>query len=828
MALNALTKLGPNSLPPKLSVDELNVAGITTSGSAVVTGVTTSGAFHGNLVGSVSGGNLDGNATGLTGSPDITVGTVVASGTITAPLIGNVTGDLTGNVTGNVSGTATGLSGTPNITVGTITGNLNGDVTGDVTGNLTGVASSATALIDAANILTGNISPARIPTLNQSTSGTSAGLTGVPSIAIANLTGVAATFTGSVSVGGTLTYDDVTNIDSVGLITARSGIKVTSGSITIGSNSDLQIYHNPSTNHSYIDETGSGNLYIRNGAKNSIWCQTDGQVNLYHNDVKKFETSESGVIVSGVCTATSFVGSGANLTDLPAGGNSADFIADGTIPAATPVIVTSAGKAKAVEQVVDVANPPSCSNQGGSRLYFSSAFQLLSSDYGADTPNNSATGLTLNCWRENDGYIRGRFTAWQSDTIFDAGWSTMTISSSGNAYQSPIRVKYVGEGYWIVIWSTGVQGNGSTPVKCRTVRHNGDLGVENTLHSQTCGGGYFDAVRITDTRTVVTWRQLGNGSLWGNDQGVLRVLDWSGSGTSRTFSGGTDFTGMGASVGAGQLPSIAYDSTNDKVIIMNWVGGDQKVRVGTLSGATGAGTITWGTAGVVATGASQGSVTYDATNNKIVCIWKNGPTNTTEPLWAATIQTGSSHNEVSIGTASSSGFSQTPDGTNFTCVTEEGLFVRGVINNLAGYLKCLTVDGININWQGGSSLMTANSNNGSTSDSQSPNVNYNSLKKRIELMREATTPNDVYGSQASTVQLTTNISTKNCIGFVEDAIADGATGTVKLLGNTIDGYTSLIIGDTYWVQNDGTIGGGAATSAAGFVAISSTKGIIFT
>ena len=99
MALNALTKLGPNSLPPKLSVDELNVAGITTSGSAVVTGVTTSGAFHGNLVGSVSGGNLDGNATGLTGSPDITVGTVNAS-VFNGGLIGNVTGDVTGSVTG--------------------------------------------------------------------------------------------------------------------------------------------------------------------------------------------------------------------------------------------------------------------------------------------------------------------------------------------------------------------------------------------------------------------------------------------------------------------------------------------------------------------------------------------------------------------------------------------------------------------------------------------------------------------------------------------------------------------------------------------------------
>jgi len=36
-----------------------------------------------------------------------------------------------------------------------------------------------------------------------------------------------ATFSGNVSVGGTLTYEDVTNVDSVGIITARSGIVVT-------------------------------------------------------------------------------------------------------------------------------------------------------------------------------------------------------------------------------------------------------------------------------------------------------------------------------------------------------------------------------------------------------------------------------------------------------------------------------------------------------------------------------------------------------------------------------------------------------------------------
>tara|TARA_Y100000004_G_scaffold183266_2_gene230873 strand:+ start:1256 stop:2071 length:816 start_codon:yes stop_codon:yes gene_type:complete len=41
------------------------------------------------------------------------------------------------------------------------------------------------------------------------------------------------TFSGNVSIAGTLTYDDVTNIDSVGLITARSGIIISDGGIVV-------------------------------------------------------------------------------------------------------------------------------------------------------------------------------------------------------------------------------------------------------------------------------------------------------------------------------------------------------------------------------------------------------------------------------------------------------------------------------------------------------------------------------------------------------------------------------------------------------------------
>ena len=37
---------------------------------------------------------------------------------------------------------------------------------------------------------------------------------------------------GDIGIGGTLTYEDVTNVDSIGVITARSGIDVTGGTIT--------------------------------------------------------------------------------------------------------------------------------------------------------------------------------------------------------------------------------------------------------------------------------------------------------------------------------------------------------------------------------------------------------------------------------------------------------------------------------------------------------------------------------------------------------------------------------------------------------------------
>ena len=66
-------------------------------------------------------------------------------------------------------------------------------------------------------------------------------------LVVNNINAGVSTFSGNVSIGGTLTYEDVTNIDSVGLITARGGINVTGGNITLGDSGgatdDLSLIH---------------------------------------------------------------------------------------------------------------------------------------------------------------------------------------------------------------------------------------------------------------------------------------------------------------------------------------------------------------------------------------------------------------------------------------------------------------------------------------------------------------------------------------------------------------------------------------------------------
>ena len=67
----------------------------------------------------------------------------------------------------------------------------------------------------------GGINISGMVTATAGFAGDATGLSGTPDINVRNIVGVGATFS------GTLNYEDVTNIDSVGLITARAGVEVT-------------------------------------------------------------------------------------------------------------------------------------------------------------------------------------------------------------------------------------------------------------------------------------------------------------------------------------------------------------------------------------------------------------------------------------------------------------------------------------------------------------------------------------------------------------------------------------------------------------------------
>ena len=92
-------------------------------------------------------------------------------------------------------------------------------------------------------------------------------VTGLTSIS--NMVANTGTFSGAVSIGGTLTYEDVTNIDAVGLITARTGVKVTAGGIDIAGGGI-----NVAGVSTFAGEVSSGGLDISGGSNGTIGTLT--------------------------------------------------------------------------------------------------------------------------------------------------------------------------------------------------------------------------------------------------------------------------------------------------------------------------------------------------------------------------------------------------------------------------------------------------------------------------------------------------------------------------------------------------------------------------
>jgi hypothetical protein len=140
---------------------------------------------------------------GITTLNTVSANSLIVSGITTLGVVTGATyygngNNLTGIVTSLIAGANISLSGSQ----------------GEVT--ITGLANTANVVAESL-VVTG------VSTLGIITGAESIGVT---TIYTENIVGGTATFSGNVTIGGTLTYEDVSNVDSVGFVTARSGLNV--------------------------------------------------------------------------------------------------------------------------------------------------------------------------------------------------------------------------------------------------------------------------------------------------------------------------------------------------------------------------------------------------------------------------------------------------------------------------------------------------------------------------------------------------------------------------------------------------------------------------
>ena len=235
--------------------------------------------------------------------------------------------------------------------------------------------------------------------------GTATGLSGSPNITINNLTGVAATFT------GVLTYEDVTNVDSLGLGTFRNGLIVqgTGTTSTTLNVSGVSTFVGFTTFQDNVFVAGvstlTGNAFV--GSAVSIYAS------------------------SGIVSATSFYGDGSNLSNIVSG-----------------VTLEQAGSS--VGSAITTINFAS----SATLTTASSGFSTVTISAGIQTEAGTASGIVTHV----------RLSSAQDHKITATGFTTITSSGSGTEGESH-TIRIVNSGIATVGFSTYfLFPSGSAPV----------------------------------------------------------------------------------------------------------------------------------------------------------------------------------------------------------------------------------------------------------------------------------------------------------------------------------------------------------------------------
>ena len=235
------------------------------------------------------------------------------------------------------------------------------------------------------------------------------------------VTATGAHFSGNVSIGGTLTYEDTTNIDSVGLITARGGIRIpnNTGKLELGSSQQFDISTGFSSGEALINTTGVLNLATTsfrlrraNGSAYLMNADQGGGLYLYHNGGSpKLSTTNKGITVgTGVTVETNGNSNFVGVSSLGTGATGAVYLYNPDADALSATTNDDYGwKAKTYAQGLQVNSKIYLSRSGSNGLQLSynnatgSYITALSGFLRLGVPYGSYLNLYA-----NDVYIKDR------------------------------------------------------------------------------------------------------------------------------------------------------------------------------------------------------------------------------------------------------------------------------------------------------------------------------------------------------------------------------------------------------------------------------------
>ena len=448
------------------------------------------------------------------------------------------------NLRGETSGSAPTFPDGVIVTGVTTSTSFNGNLTGDVTGNITG-----------------------------------------------NISGATGSFTGNVSVGGTLTYEDVTNVDSVGIITAQAGIKIGAGQ-SISAVSGVITYYGDGSQLEGIqsgtaDFVGFGTLIT---AGTPVIVRTDGKVQAVE---------------------------GSGVPDAPTVGTDTQFESGAAI------------------RMASVFHPPSSRTIIGFADYNDSSKGKSSSLAVTGGSTNTVAAGSVYEWEAGD--MRFLSMAYDPDTqrviyhYADNGnnnyctWRVSEVENDGTMHFSSPNVYY-----------SAAMGQQSSAVYDTTNNRivfmwpNGTSELRSTTGTVT--GGNTNSLTLGNTQTVESGSIGHTSALWHSAaEKTIIFYQHGGQSNHGYYSVGTHNGQTGSSDGQNWSTAAAftstgitnvgsvYDSYNERVVVAYRDTGNSNhgyARVGSLSGET----ITWGTAVGFNTNGDTDHMrmAFDASTNNIV------------------------------------------------------------------------------------------------------------------------------------------------------------------------------------------------------------------